>query len=609
MTNNKINLGPFLNPSEKIITSVSKLILFYQLINQGKVKVFIKKGHQDGFKGTLKEFNDLEEIKELYANEGKPWEHLIKAVHLLDNYSTEFNVRRLLSLTNQEILQTIQIIKEGVASQKTLSDWIKPLTTRNEIITAIKDAVKINFKNQFQILKLADIKSLPNPDNKISLMNEILEIDSPSGFINYIKHRKKPFHDSLVLTVKRNPKFDFRGTFYIFLIYKNSLYSIDNAERRLNLDNTEGCRNPDRYIERKYANTWLPINLLFYEKSQEAEQFERIPIPYGTKIYRIATFENIFKEEPEIIYWLNMFTYKIMEHIETEEIQQGITQNSTIKLLELKNHNEPDNIKFECNDLKGKGAYLLKKYKDTVSSKSLVVKLENIPELIGTERYISDLIAYKKRDQFADEIQKSIIKEFEENKDRVAKWLKTFLKGQDVSWLIIRALEDKEYPWMKYPRFTEKRKIFLKHSTILSLREHIWSSDSDSGKDFCYTDKLYDWSSNTICACCNKFKWKLLIILTFKDHRQFIGFFQLKAHDVPSQIIDHLHQQGEMYEGNTILNDIDPIDRLIDPWFRRKDTGSIIKFADQEAPYIRFIIPVCKICLNKYQKKAQQTAQ
>jgi hypothetical protein len=62
----------------------------------------------------------------------------------------------------------------------------------------------------------------------------------------------------------------------------------------------------------------------------------------------------------------------------------------------------------------------------------------------------------------------------------------------------------------------------------------------------------------------------------------------------PKEMIDHLHQQNEMYIGNKILNDLDPIDLINDPWFRTDI---------RNYPKITVFIPICKRCYNKYKKQ------
>ncbi|GAH15331.1 unnamed protein product [marine sediment metagenome] len=62
-----------------------------------------------------------------------------------------------------------------------------------------------------------------------------------------------------------------------------------------------------------------------------------------------------------------------------------------------------------------------------------------------------------------------------------------------------------------------------------------------------------------------------------------------------------------MYMGNSILNDLDPVDGVNDPWFRGGDSAKeTYRFAHLDPPNIKIEIPICLRCLNKYKRKAER---
>jgi len=115
-------------------------------------------------------------------------------------------------------------------------------------------------------------------------------LKNPEALINYLQYTKTETSDCLIVAAQRNKKHDFKGVFFLFLIYNGYLYSIDNSSNRLNFDNTEGMRNPSRYLERQYEKVWLPINLLL------EQDIERKIIVKGQKVFKIYTWDKIAKK-------------------------------------------------------------------------------------------------------------------------------------------------------------------------------------------------------------------------------------------------------------------------------------------------------------------------
>jgi len=164
---------------------------------------------------------------------------------------------------------------------------------------------------------------------------------------------------------------------------------------------------------------------------------------------------------------------------------------------------------------------------------------------------------------------------------------------------------------MHYPRFTEEREIELKKKKILSISDYeypylerynwfylgVLKQDTLLGEKRIYPDEY--------CMFCSYTKKKYLK-LKFIDYRQFLEFFNLKENEIPPHMIEHLHQQRTMYVGNSILDDLDPVDGVNDPWFRSAhDAKSTHRFAHDDPPNISIVLPVCLVCLNKYKRKAK----
>ena len=444
----KTNLAEYMKPSSKIIKATEDLEKFYQLVHQENMKVYIGKIKQKGFKGTLREYCQLEEVKELMDGDGKLWEQLQKAIFLLEKYSTEVDTEKFVEISDDDITAIIKIIKEGINAHGIISKWVKPLEKEKDVIQALDDAMKLEM-SKFQILKIADIHSASN--EKIGLMDDILEIESPDDLINYLKSCKN-VNDSLMVTFQRHKQFDFKGVFYLFLIYKGKLYSIDNSERRVNINNTRGARNPDRYLE-KYCDIWLPFEL-FYTKNNK----NKLPMVPGARVYKAKSFQKIQEQEPAVIYWLNMFIYRIMEHIlnKKTKLEIGMTFKSSVKLLPYinKKHDYSSYKSIELSELQGAGAYLTKIFGEE-TSKEIVLSESHVPDLIGTKKYVQDVIEYNRRELFANQLQMRLNKDYSENHKKLYLWIDKFFKAQDVEKLVEKAMLDKKYSYMYYHQFTE----------------------------------------------------------------------------------------------------------------------------------------------------------
>ena len=583
-----LSLIDWLNPDDVVKEEIDKFELYYFLVNQEKLDVFVKKGMEIGFKGNLKELRDKMEIAELFAIEKKPWEYFIKAVFLLKHYKREFYGKSLALLSELEGIEFLRIVREGELAKIKIEDWLNPLTEQIGVIDAIQDAVNVDIGNKFQILKIKDLK-IVDKVRTFGLYPYVLEIYSAEEMVAFLKVQKD-VGDQLIVTIQRNETYVWKSYFYLFLVYKGILYSIDNAERRLNFDNTEGCRSPARYIERRYENVWLPVDLLLKEEASTKELMVK-----GCKVYKIESFENIVKKDSAIVYWLMMFLYRVVDYVLHNELSVGILPMELPKLLASGNA-----VEFKKDSYGGAGDYLLDAYQESV--KDIVVTTEQLPAVVGTQEYILDIIAYKKRTLQALAIQKAIDANYKKNSKRVYGWIMNFIKSWDREDLVKRALLDKDYAYMSYPRFCEERKIELTKSSILGC---LSCGGFYIGRDGLNVGIVTDVLSRIVeltggrrkwlrvnCYSCNKVRWKKVIVLDFIDYRQFVEFFGLIKEDIPKEMVQHLHQMLEMYVGNSILDDIDPIDELKDPWFREKTNMS-------GGALLRVAIPICGRCLRR----------
>ncbi len=578
-----ISLIEYFNPKQEIIEAVDKLSLYYQLYEQESLNKWNNRENKNSLSGkSLDEFLRLVDIDEFIKFKDNIVGHIfLKARFLLDKFSNNFNVQLLKGLSNDESLLVTNIIKDGLESKNILEDWLKPLT-QGEIEIAINDALTVDIDKKFQILKIEQIYEHKGDEkkNNFKIYPYILDIESAAEMVHFLRIQSD-IKDCLILTLQRNNKYQWKSNFYLFFIYKGILYNIDNSDRRLNIYNTEGCRNPDRYLENKYDKIWLPIRVL----SNKNKSNETNLIVKGAKVYKIDSLDNITKDFPETVYWLYIFIGRVINYINTEKIEIGVTINDNTKLLDY----SKNKLVIERS---GAGSYLEEIYAS--KCKDIVVQEKHLPNLIGTHKFIQDVVGYKKRELIADILSKAVKKDYKINSSKVYTAIRSFIKEYPINELLKEAALNKKYSYMHYAGFADIHETGMRKNNIMRITDNCLWQYTDKNNVINIAGNLYsNYRKRTVCIYDKKFQWKKIINLDFIDYRQFIEFFKISEDEIPIQMKQHLHQQSKLYVGNSILDDTDPVDKIDDPWFKEKTNNNT------GGPLLRIAIPMCNRCLKK----------
>lgn len=648
-----VNFREFIHPSQEIRDAVNDLLIYHQLCNKEAVELYVKWKDKNYYKGDFFAYVAMSDIKELLElSQGKPWEWLIKSIYLTKNYSTKIDLKNVHVLSSQDQLEVMQIITKGMQAYEKLSAWLAPIATAKDTLTAIYDAVKVKIGIgryvQFQILKLAEIKSESPTDEAIGLFPEFLEIENPEDIVWYFQTRKTVPEDCLILTFTRHKKYDFKPMVNMFLIWKNIMYIIESSERRLNLDNTAGQRRPDRYLEGKFEHVWLPFDVILNEKKDTSETALMVR---NKRIYRRGALADIFKESPEIALWLNMFLYRVIDYIKLppQPIEEGVTPNMTLKMLEDLN-SKPMPIRIKSQSQSDASSYIVRKYGSQI--KALAINTAGLEMMVGTVEHIQAVVEYERRKTFAKELEKRMLEDYQAHAQEVINWFAAFLCKRDVKKIVIQAVEDRAYNRMFYNEafggwyidgkryeheqvkdkdgvfdhptkrwvyqdrtgehlylvngkpFTGKSMAGIHPERILTIevdrKDVNFAIDKENKheinlagiKQATTNAWKYDYAPLDTCPVCNHFPSMHVITLTFKDYRQICQFFHVKPKSLRHEIVEHLHQQNSSYVGNSILDDTDPVDEITDPWFKGHQYHTI-----------EVNIGICGHCLHKYGKK------
>lgn len=570
-------LEKYLNISndDKVIKYIEDLSLLHQLQNQNGVEKYFEQLKTHKCSGTFEDLVSMTRIETLFSCSGKPWEALYKALVLLKDTNSDFDLRLLRQAEPSQKQRILDVLSSGVTADEFLSEWLTDLVGVKDASEAIIDACRSNFTKQFQVLKIGEVTPT---GSGMGLYPWILEVNSPGVLAAYLKNQNT-LGNCLVVTVHRNEQHDWKSTFYLFLLYNGVLYSIDNGERRVNLDNTAGCRNPDRYIDRKYAGVWLPLDLLWDKDVSDSKAL----IAPGTQVYKLATIDTLLEETPATVYWLNMFMYVALYHIKTTDIERGVLDTDMPKLLEYSNTESVFNEESSCSQ------YLIDIYKD--QCKAVVLTTDAMPALISTKDHVEAIISYRRKRVAAEQIQKCVDDDYDQNRDAVIQQMKDLIETFGHREFVLRALADKEYGYKYYHQFgsdhldiTNKLVDGLYYTSLLKWCRLSWPIFRKDGFEYKFP--------GPVCNCCERFTSKLFVKVTFMDYRQLSVFLNVDKSKLPIKCVQHLHQQNETYIGNSILDDVDPFDLVRDPWFR--------DHAGQGRPEFKVYFGVCKRCYNKY---------
>jgi hypothetical protein len=590
----------YLNPSSEICHAVDKLDIYYQMTNQKVVELYLEYKNKNSYSGNLWDYFKMEDAKHYFIGQNKIFGVLKTALYLLKNIEEQVNTNLFAMLNKEELTNFVSLIQEYPVNRKTVEDWVKPLSDKDMVKRAVDDALNIDL-DKFHFLELATIDR-NHKTIKMSLFSKILQVEDINTLVNYLSSQTE-YKDCFMLTVVKNKKRNWKSTFYMLFIYNGILYSIDNSDGRVNTDNTEGDRSPDRYLESKYEDIWLPLHLILGKSNKKSEALTTT----DKGLYVVSTFEELENTSPENVYWFLFFMGRVMDLIENKElkIQKAFMSSDVQKLL---GSGEKIEYKAESCTSVSSGEYLLDIYKD-VANKDIVLAEGAIDLVVATKEHAMAVVAYKRRQSLCKEIQKAVNADYKKNHKSVYKWVSEFVHAQDKYKFVFKALQNKQYSYMYYAQFGTDRGIG-DHPNAIDIGElrkkNILREDkyfeSDNALNIFLSNRWKQRGRTFECMFHPKFKYHTRYNLRFDDWREFVEFFEIKEDDIPIQMKQHLHQHSDLYTGNSILDDTDPLDEINDPWFL-KDGKRWMPVRGHEHPEINVIFEICGHCIKKMTPK------
>lgn len=578
----------FMSPSLAIREAVGVLGTFYQVTNQETLDTYFKKAGRSHFSGDFFKIIEMKEMEEFFRDQEKPYGPLKQALFLRERNENHIDARLFSQLGPEDTERLLKLLKDYGPAKTMVDRWMAPLLKDDFCARAVADALKLDL-DKFQVLELATLDE-GHTTQRVTFFDHILQVDNVETLIAWLRMQKE-LRDCLMLTVVRNPKREWRSFFYIFLIHNGKLYSIDNSDRRLNEDNTAGDRNPDRYVQQNYhgAGIWLPIHLMLGEYKKKGTALTQT----HKGLYKLGSWTELEASHPQFVYWFGFFQARMVDALIVKEVKTelGFTRSDIPKLLG--DGKAPKFVADSVQDISSK-EYLLNIYKDV--STALVIRPENFQLALGTREHLSMLVAYKTRQNLAEQMQKAVAADFRKNARRVYAEIRKIVKSKDREWVVRKALQDKAYPYLHYQGFgsfeseSEKRRP-MKGPSQFREAQILRVSDGWYGRNAFRVAELNDSSR---CLFHPNFEGSKIYELVFKDYRQFASFFEMDKSQLPPEMVAHLHQHAELYTGNSILDDTDPLDEVFDPWFR-KDVNDGYR---SEYPKFRVVFRICGKCVR-----------
>lgn len=418
-------------------------------------------------------------------------------------------------------------------------------------------------------------------------------------------------------------------SFYILFITEGDAYLIDHGKHSYRVQfyrtSSRGESGENRWLGRKYEYTYLPIDEVatFFEKSSADKA---VTLHEGTFSFRvIASLANC---APEVILWTRVFIDECIHRFIHTDILKEITPAVSAEFVQIEGSAKPDQsnlpavYKESLPVIKSLDWSTTKtSTEDTAPAHALepfirslpasVIKLES-PQLTSFKQVEAALI-YEKRRREAANLQKQLDDGYEKNNEEVFQRVRDFVETRMVSrgdYYFLKALQNKSYSTREYSKFCQGVKkegavrkyqilyTLLKSERIHTPQIHMYGGYRKYSNDTIYIDPnnrcwpAGKYRGKPYCVLCD-FHSSYENILHFTDILQFKEFFEVtdeELKNLPSEL-SFLNPARSQYTGNSILDDVDPVALIRNPWWAIDRSGS------ESEIQVKFLL--CKRCQKR----------
>jgi hypothetical protein len=563
----------YLYPPREITEAVNALLLYYQILDRESVRKYIEWKDTGRFKGDIGQLDKLLTYQEMFENvSGKPWETVFTAVQIVDRFRLDWNsaISEILKMGDQGITDFFNVIKSGVLAYKKLMKWLEPIMTK-EIARVMHDSVKftIGYRkwDTFVCLKVADVPT--DSTGPMKFYGNIVEVEDPFDVVEILSFLPSGLHDGLALTYSRNGSYPWRIAPYIFLVYRNAIYVFDGSDHRLDLENPAGARGSGMGSMANFV--WLPWQLMTtsYDESMS------MPILKDKKAFVRGKMDDVLSDKNYFV-WLSMFVSRAVDFIENHEIEKAYGVKDVLLLPDM-NRNATDISGKDWGENQHgaeKNADLVKFFSDKLNSLTPASIDLSRATVIGTKQHITSFIQYNQRKALAGELARLLKEDYALNGGKLANWFHDTVEEFGVERFIDLALMDGEYPYTEvrdeWP-FRNNPRIVTESVLEYKAREEAGAYLTEGN-----TENRHVFNKGDTCALCGAPHPSIYVGCRFRDYRQFSSFFGMKALSLPERFMLHFTTQRHLYTGNEILEDVDPVLLVDDPYPGNYSVGAFI---------------------------------
>lgn len=261
------------------------------------------------------------------------------------------------------------------------------------------------------------------------------------------------------------------------------------------------------------------------------------------------------------------------------------------------------------------------------------VDLSELPQgSLTSVEHLKRSVIYRKRLQRATLLEKQWKEDFLVNHSKVRDTILSFVKKRGLDFLVQKSFKDLTYPLKVYRQFgslshpVNEEGYAYKDTTILSgydikskdernsyVRTHIVRGTEKYSTFHTSDDRSVVFSEDRLgnkflCSCCVETVARYYYTLQFLDWEIFKAFFEIKDEelpDIPDQLKKYLNQTPSTYTGNSILNDVDPVALIRNPWFLDyvNKWSKTIQYSQQDNPVFFVVFHLCGKCRLSLSKR------
>jgi len=468
-------------------------------------------------------------------------------------------------------------------------------------------------------------------DENTRINRNIFYSNSPEQIIQFAVKAEKGIY--VIANVPYGKKAE--TAFYILFRQDDYAYLVETCKHsyrdQIYRGKSNGTPGDDAWLDKKYEKILLPVGLVLDFFSKENESTEIINKKHLDFI-PIGKFDDC---SPYTIIWLHGFidlctgcfkNPKFFKDISTavspefvlsvlpEEISQlpAIYQGNLPTINEAVTAWSPEEVEVDTP----------KTYLETMIPKTSLENIALPKGLLTSYEQIRRGAVFEKRKVAANLLAESLKKDFLDNYKKVHGEIKDFVLSRDKCKYISKALQNDSYACTSYVQFhacadypdghsrVEKVPILFGWDIKNALRRSLISPVRQNYTPYYHHDevKLSDqkiYGTQHFCDYCNSAKVLFRFALSFSDYSQFRDFYDVSEKEeaiLPEQFKKYLNQSLTEYTGNSILNDVDPVSLIRNPWWMDSiQDWSEEGYARSQNNHPVFVVSFCTCgrCLKK----------